>query len=100
MINFNKSMETRKELYTQIQALNLKDAIKQQFNRHYTNVPTKDLIVFVNKAICEKSECTNTKNVKPIVAKCNCDNTKFNKLIEILDKKHILLKSEIDYINS
>lgn len=77
----------RKELYKIIKSNNLEEKIKKEFGRNFTQVSSKDLekVVVTVKV---------TEVHKPV--KHNCDITK--KLVEVLQKKRILLNSEVDYI--
>lgn len=93
----------RKELYAKVKELNLQEKIKEQFGENYTRVSNAELAFIIanyNKVEKPKSETkvSISKVAKePTVAtkSCKCD-----KLIEVLKKKHILLNSEVDYINS
>ena len=74
----------RKTLYFKIAELGLKDECVKRFGKNYTQVSNVELEKLIIE--CETSLKTNTS--------CkNCD--KLNKLINILAKKHILLKSEV-----
>lgn len=73
---------TRKEVYQQVKNLNLQEEIRAFFGVNYTNVGTKELISFVNNAL-QASEC----------------DCAFCRLLEVLAKKNILLKSELAYIS-
>ena len=84
---------SRKELYAKVKELNLQEEIKKKYGDNYTRVGNtekeaiiakhtgKTQVIGVARGECEK--------------KCKCD-----KLIEVLKKKHILLDSEVTYINS
>lgn len=79
----------RKELYACVKQLELEDEIRKTTNLHYTNVSSQIL----NDIIC-KFKKSKTKEKK------SCKGAdKLSKLIEILTKKHVLLKSELVYIN-
>lgn len=82
----------RKELYAKIKELNLQDKIMQLYGSNYTRVSNSKL----EKVIEEHNEVKNALCVETKVSACN----KCDKLIEVLSKKHILLKSEVIYINS
>ena len=80
---------SRKELYAKVKELNLQEEIKKKYGDNYTRVGNTEL-----EAIIAKSSTTG--GVKSGCGKgCKCD-----KLIEVLKKKHILLGSEVAYINS
>lgn len=93
----------RKELYAKVKELNLQEKIKEQFGENYTRVSNAELAFIIasyKKVEKPKSETkvsisTVTKESTVATKSCKCD-----KLIEVLKKKHILLDSEIDYINS
>ena len=73
----------RKQLYNEITSLDLQDEVKARFGRNYTQCTNDDLAKLI-------------KEVHTSMAKsCDCA---FNRLVEILAKKKILLKSEIDTI--
>ena len=93
----------RKELYAKVKELNLQEKIKEQFGENYTRVSNAELAFIIanyNKVEKPKSETkvsTSTVAKESTIAtkSCKCD-----KLIEVLKKKHILLNSDVDYINS
>ena len=93
----------RKELYAKVKELNLQEKIKEQFGENYTRVSNAELAFIIanyNKVEKPKSE---TKVSTSIVAKESTvatESNKWDKLIEVLKKKHILLNSEVRYINS
>lgn len=82
---------SRKELYAKVKELNLQDEIKQKYGDNYTRVNNTELEAIIAKY-----------TTKPIAeaAKDSCKGCKCDKLIEVLKKKHILLNSEVAYINS
>lgn len=82
---------SRKELYAKVKELNLQDEIKQKYGDNYTRVNNTELEAIIAKY-----------TTKPIAeaAKDSCEGYKYDKLIEVLKKKHILLNSEVAYINS
>lgn len=83
----------RIDIYAKIKQLNLQDEIAKLYNKNFTNVCNEFLIKIIDAHTKPKKG-----NTKKVCAKLN--EAKLNKLIELLDKKHILLKSEIDYLNS
>ena len=93
----------RKELYAKVKELNLQEKIKEQFGENYTRVSNAELAFIIanyNKVEKPKSETKVSTSIvakKPTVA---TESSKCDKLIEVLKKKHILLNSEVDYINS
>lgn len=80
----------RKELYAKVKELNLQEEIKKKYGDNYTRVGNTELETIIAK------HTATTREVKGSCDKgCKCD-----KLIEVLKKKHILLDSEVAYINS
>lgn len=83
----------RKELYAKVKELNLQKEIKKKYGDNYTRVGNTKLEAIIAKHTAKSS---TTGGVKSGCDKgCKCD-----KLIKVLKKKHILLDSEITYINS
>ena len=93
----------RKELYAKVKELNLQEKIKEQFGENYTRVSNAELaLIIANYKKVEKPKNETKVSISKVAKEsteatksCKCD-----KLIEVLKKKHILLNSEIDYINS
>ena len=90
----------RKELYAKVKEFNLQEKIKNKYGDNYTRVGNEILEEAINAYINSskiplKKETPSTSVNNTIEHSCKCD-----KLIEVLKKKHILLNSEIDYINS
>ena len=84
---------SRKELYAKVKELNLQEWIKREYGDNYTRVSNTKLEAIIAKHTAETS---TTGGVEDSCGKgCKCD-----RLIEILRKKHILLDSEMSYINS
>ena len=77
---------TRKELYDQITSLQLKDEVKARFGKHYTNCSNAQLESLITDVL-------NSMPSKP----CKVEDVLF-KLIAVLEKKRILLKSEVKEI--
>lgn len=88
-------MKTRKELYDEIKTLGLVEEIKAKYNRHFTNVSTKDLVSIIDSHKTTKTKKVDSKKSPSMVG---TTEAKFAKLVEILSKKRILLKSEVDAI--
>ena len=61
--NISSGSMTRKEAYQAIKDNNLQDAVKEEFGRNFTQVPTSDLLVFI--AQNGVSETTKTLNEEP-----------------------------------
>ena len=84
---------SRKEIYAKVKELNLQEEIKKEYGDNYTRVGSTELEAIIAK---HTAKATTTGGVKSGCGKgCKCD-----KLIEVLKKKHILLDSEITYINA
>lgn len=84
---------SRKELYAKVKELNLQEEIKKKYGDNYTRVGNTKLEAIIAK---HTAKTPTTGRVKVGCNKgCKCD-----KLIEVLKKKHILLDSEVAYINS
>ena len=75
----------RKQLYNEINALDLKHEVHATYGKNYTNCSNDELKAVLNKV---KDSCEATKKCSPA----------FSKLVEILAKKRILLKSEVNAI--
>ena len=84
---------SRKEIYAKVKELNLQEEIKKKYGDNYTRVSNTELEAIIANHIAKTS---TPRRVKGGCGKgCKC-----NKLIEVLKKKHILLDSEVAYINS
>ena len=85
----------RKEIYAKIEEYNLAGVIKDTLKENYTRIPNATLESFI-------SEHVTLHGKKPEVVKnegmVSSEKTPLAKLVEVLHKKHILLKSEVDYI--
>ena len=77
----------RKQLYNEIKNLNLQDEVRAVTGKNYTTVSNAQLKDIIDKAVAGLK--------KPKEEKIN---VAFNKLIEILSKKKILLTSEVNAI--
>lgn len=85
----------RKEIYAKIKEYNLAEAIKKTFHENYTRIPSANLECFISDYVSSRGEEQEVidNNRKDAVEKSS-----LVKLVETLQKKHILLKSEVDYI--
>lgn len=75
-------MSKRQELYQQIKGLGLQDEVKAVTGDNYTRASNTQLETIINNATAGMQS-----------AERNCNGLK--KLVEILHKKNILLKSEV-----
>lgn len=82
----------RKELYAKVKELNLQEWIKRKYGDNYTRVSNTELEAIIAK---------HTTKIPTGGVNISCGKgCRGDKLIEVLKKKHILLDSEIAYINS
>ena len=107
----------RSEAYSKVKELGLQKEIEKAYGRNFTQVATSLLEEAINKFLAstkkeekKKKEKEETKGeviakvAKPVVTAPFNDSmkgsieSKFSKLIEILTKKRILLRSELSYI--
>lgn len=75
----------RTQLYNEINTLKLKEKAKTTYGKSYTNCSNAELETLIANETKELNQCCNP----------SCC---FDKLIEVLSKKKILLKSEVEYI--
>ena len=71
----------RKEAYEQIKKLGLQEECKKQFGKNFTQCKTSELEAIINAA---------TKTEEP--------KDSFNKLLDILMRRHLLLEADIKEI--
>lgn len=74
----------RKELYAQVTSLNLQEEVKATYGKNYTQCSNAELKIVVDAATAGLEEA-----LTPGVERS------LNKLVEILQKKKILLNSEV-----
>ena len=92
----------RKELYREITSLNLQDEVKATYGKNYTQCTNAQLATVVSGATKALEEAVKAEKSKKSATekkgeKCHA-STGFNKLVEVLAKKKILLPSEVDAI--
>ena len=85
----------RKEIYAKIKEYNLAEAIKKTFHENYTRIPSANLECFIRDYVSSSGE---KQEVMGNTRKDAVEKSSLVKLVETLQKKHILLKSEVDYI--
>ena len=93
----------RKELYAKVKELNLQEKIKEQFGENYTRVSNAELaFIIASYKKVEKPKSEIEVSISKVAKESTVvtESDKCDKLIEVLKKKHILLDSELDYINS
>ena len=103
----------RKEAYEQIKKLGLQEVCKKMYGKNFTQCKTNELEKIINKAKAKVevkiNNKTNTISVitKPTIKTCDTNkdtsNIKeskrpFDKLLNILRDRHILLESDIKMI--
>ena len=85
----------RKEIYAKIKEYNLAETIKKTFHENYTRIPSANLECFISDYVFSRGE---EQEVIGDTRKDAVEKSSLVKLVETLQKKHILLKSEVDYI--
>ena len=100
----------RKEAYEQIKKLGLQEVCKKKYGKNFTQCKTTELEETINKAKIEaKIKVDNKINyinaIQPTIKTCDTNkdtlnNSKrpFDKLLNILRDRHILLESDIKMI--
>lgn len=84
----------RKQLYNEITSLGLQKEVKSRYGKNYTQCSNEDLQKLVDEIHKVMDEISNLKGI-------SVEQVVYNRLIalvEILAKKKILLKSEVDTI--
>lgn len=74
----------RKQLYNEITSLGLQEEVKSRYGKNYTQCSNEQL----NAIIVDVHNSMSTE----------IDSCSFKKLVDILEKKKILLKSEVNAI--
>ena len=103
----------RKEAYEQIKKLRLQEVCKKMYGKNFTQCKTNELEKIINKAKAKVEVKVNNKTntisvtTKPTIKTCDTNkdtlNIKeskrpFDKLLNILRDRHILLESDIKMI--
>ena len=101
----------RKEAYEQIKKLGLQEVCKKMYGKNFTQCKTNELEKIINKAKAKVEVKVNNKTntisvvTKPTIKTCDINkdtlnNSKrpFDKLLNILRDRHILLESDIKMI--
>lgn len=101
----------RKEAYEQIKKLGLQEVCKKMYGKNFTQCKTNELEKIINKAKAKVEVKVNNKTntisvvTKPTIKICDINkdtlnNSKrpFDKLLNILRDRHILLESDIKMI--
>ena len=101
----------RKEAYEQIKKLGLQEVCKKMYGKNFTQCKTNELEKIINKVKAKVEVKVNNKTntisvvTKPTIKTCDINkdtlnNSKrpFDKLLNILKDRHILLASDIRMI--
>ena len=87
----------RKELYKKITSLGLQDEVKATYGKNYTNCTSAQLAAVVSGATKMLEEAVKSASKDESIP-TEVGPSSFQKLVEILHKKKILLGSEVDAI--
>ena len=89
----------RKEAYEQIKKLGLQEECKKKFGKNFTQCKTSELEVIIRVAkVGVGTKVKTTKAASKTTIKTGEPEGSFNKLLDILRGKHILLDSEVKRI--
>lgn len=105
---------TRKEIYAKVKALNLEETIKKDLGKNFTQVSNDLLLKAIEVEESKKSKKINIKDKiekenkitsSDIIQKVKIEKDSFstktealNRLLKVLQSKHILLDSEVKFI--
>ena len=90
----------RKEVYEQIKKLGLQEECKKKYGKNFTQCKTNELEVIISAAKKKEeskagTEAKITKAPTNTAIKTVESKNSFNKLLDILKKRHILLESDV-----
>ena len=89
----------RKEAYEQIKKLGLQEECKKKFDKNFTQCKTSELEVIIRVAkVGVGAKVKTTKAASKTTIKIEELKYSFNKLLDILRKRHILLESDVKEI--
>ena len=89
----------RKEAYEQIKKLGLQEECKKKFGKNFTQCKTYELESIIKAfEVGVGTKVKTTKAAPKTVTKIEEPKDSFLRLVTILAGKHLLLKSEIDWI--
>ena len=93
----------RKEAYEQIKKLGLQEECKKKFGKNFTQCKTNELEVIISAAKKKEeskveTEVKTTEATTEATTKTVESKDSFNKLLDILKKRHILLESDVKEI--
>ena len=89
----------RKEAYEQIKKLGLQEICKKQFGKNFTQCKTSELEAVIKAfKVGVGAKVKTTKAASKTVTKTKEPKDSFNKLLDILRKRHILLEADVKEI--
>ena len=89
----------RKEAYEQIKKLGLQEECKKQFGKNFTQCKTSELEVIIRVAkVGVGTKVKTTKAASKTTIKIEEPKSPFNKLLDILMRRHLLLEADVNEI--
>ena len=89
----------RKEAYEQIKKLGLQEECKKKFGKNFTQCKTSELEAVIKAfKVRVGTKVKTTKAASKTTIKIEEPKDSFNKLLDILRKRHILLESDVKEI--
>ena len=89
----------RKEAYEQIKKLGLQEECKKKYGKNFTQCKTNELEVIISAAKKKESKAGTEVKITEVTTKTTTKTVEskdsFNKLLDILKKRHILLESDV-----
>ena len=89
----------RKEAYEQIKKLGLQEECKKKFGKNFTQCKTSELEVIIRVAkVGVGTKVKTTKAASKTTIKTKEPKDSFNKLLDILMRRHLLLEADVNEI--
>lgn len=89
----------RKEAYEQIKKLGLQEECKKKFGKNFTQCKTSELEVIIRVAkVGVGTKVKTTKAASKTTIKIEEPKSPFNKLLDILMRRHLLLEADVNEI--
>ena len=89
----------RKEAYEQIKKLGLQEECKKKFGKNFTQCKTSELEVILRVAnVGVRTKVKTTKAASKTTIKIEEPKDSFNKLLDILMRRHLLLEADVNEI--
>ena len=89
----------RKEAYEQIKKLGLQEECKKQFGKNFTQCKTSELEAVIKAfKVGVGAKVKTTKAVSKTTIKIGEPKGSFNKLLDILMRRHLLLEADVNEI--